>query len=266
MESQHHDAADARSRILFDYSNVVTMVAGKGHMKHYFTFDLSRLCQESTYFDDRLHGDYREACQRHINFGSINPHTVACMLYWFRGWDCPSCEADAHHIIDAYALGHRYVVPRFMRHLVQKMQKFLDDQGPDIADVDLGCIIHLCRVVGDECDLLDCIARHIVTGNGSPLSIRTLHNHASVKHLNDLGELEGAKVSELRAQLGLGNAQRTRPSLDLHTQRPSEFCMQHFPGQNTPTEVGIGAQDEDLSTREDNLDLDYDLSILGFDN
>ncbi|EXJ83555.1 hypothetical protein A1O1_07178 [Capronia coronata CBS 617.96] len=252
-------AQDERPRHLFDYSEVVTMVVGKGCKKHYFAFDLPRLCEESTYFDERLHGNYREARQRHIKFGNINPHTVACMLYLFRGWDCPYCCTDPHHIIDAYVLSLRYCLPRFKIHLGQQMQKLLN--GTASSMMIQGCIVHLRRTVKNDCDLLDSLLNHLVSANEDRLSNGSVHHQkADLKHLHDFLAADAKRVSNLQMVLGqnarhgtargLGSPSRAQPTTPLEP-------LGQDASNATSKEAG------DMFETED--DMDYDLAILGLD-
>lgn len=204
MEPSVQHALDEPTRSLFDYSNVMTMVVGKGVNKHYFAFDIPRLCKESPYFSERLLGNYREARERHINFGNINPHTVACMLYWFQGWDCSYCATDAHHIIGAYVLAEKYCVPRFKIHLVQRMQELLRNPASNVLA--LGCIVHLCRVLKDDCILLDCVVELFDRNDPTYFVARISGDKdAGMKHLRDLLAMEGKRASELKTLLGIAN-------------------------------------------------------------
>jgi hypothetical protein len=116
------------SKHLFDYSEVVTFRAGNELQRQYFATDSPRLCRESTYFHERLHGDYPEAQSRHFEFKDTDPSVFACMLRWYRGWDCPSCGQDRSHIKDAMLLAMELRIPRFSKHLLGMMET-LDVDG-----------------------------------------------------------------------------------------------------------------------------------------
>ncbi|EXJ61866.1 hypothetical protein A1O7_02296 [Cladophialophora yegresii CBS 114405] len=109
---------------LFDYSEVVTLQTGTGAQRQYFAMHGPRLCSESTHFHERLHGDYPETRRRHFDLKDHETAVVACMLRWFRGWDCPSCgdHGVRGHIKDAMLLARELGIPRYSKHLIGKME------------------------------------------------------------------------------------------------------------------------------------------------
>src|ERR1700709_369156 len=76
---------------LFDYTDVASFDVGKGTDLQFFAFDLSQLCQHSTYFQERIHGNHPEGNTRHFELKDVDPSVLACMLYWYRSWECASC-------------------------------------------------------------------------------------------------------------------------------------------------------------------------------
>ncbi|OAP64322.1 hypothetical protein AYL99_00294 [Fonsecaea erecta] len=137
MESTDDQTIYTPGDDLFDYSNVVTFAAGSGNNRQYFTFDGPRLCRESTYFEGRLHGDSPEATTRHFDFADVDPAALACMLYWYRGWSCGSCEEDVTHINTTLSLAEKCRIPRFKEHLVKKMEARTNTTDVDRAQRDL---------------------------------------------------------------------------------------------------------------------------------
>ncbi|KIW70189.1 hypothetical protein PV04_02481 [Phialophora macrospora] len=129
MEADNYDKHHIETTIwgvskhLFDYSEVVTFRAGNGSQRQYFATDSPRLCRESTYFHERLHGSgCPEAQSRHFELKDTDPSVVACMLRWYRGWDCPSCGHDRGHMEDAMLLAVELRIPRFSKHLLGMME------------------------------------------------------------------------------------------------------------------------------------------------
>ncbi|EXJ66383.1 uncharacterized protein A1O5_10535, partial [Cladophialophora psammophila CBS 110553] len=122
MELDGDQTTNMPPRDLFDYSNVVTFAAGEGNSLQYFAFDGPRLCSESAYFDERLHGGYPETRTRHFDFADIRPAVLACMLCWYRGWICVYCDEDDGHVTEACSLAERCRIPRFKEYLVEKME------------------------------------------------------------------------------------------------------------------------------------------------
>ncbi|KIW31040.1 uncharacterized protein PV07_02724 [Cladophialophora immunda] len=123
MEPGDSQTSDNPRKNLFDYTNVVTFAAGTGSNRQFFSFDEPRLCHESTYFEDRLHGDCPEARTRHFDFADVDPAVLACMLSWYRGWNCVCCDEDGEHIKETYLLAERCGIPRLKEHLANKMQE-----------------------------------------------------------------------------------------------------------------------------------------------
>ncbi|KAH0837469.1 hypothetical protein FOPE_05220 [Fonsecaea pedrosoi] len=136
MERTDNQTTHEPHKNLFDYSNVITFTAGKGSHQQYFAFDGPRLCRESTYFADRLHEDYPEARSRHFDFGDIKPAVLACMLSWYRGWSCVSCDEDSSHVNEALSLAEKCRIVRFEEHLVQKTKTRTSALGLEKAQSD----------------------------------------------------------------------------------------------------------------------------------
>ncbi len=105
----------------FDYSEIVTFSTGAGADQQFFTFDSPRLCAESSYFKERLLGDYPEAKNQHFSFPGVDPAVVACMLSWYRGWYCTLCDYNRSHIRDALRFAVDYSIPRYKGHLDKKL-------------------------------------------------------------------------------------------------------------------------------------------------
>ncbi|ETI19795.1 hypothetical protein G647_08808, partial [Cladophialophora carrionii CBS 160.54] len=103
-------------------SEVVTFHTGTGPQRQFFAMHSPRLCKESTYFHERLHGDYAEARSRHFEFKDHDPAVVACMVRWYRGWDCPFCGHHRGHVQDAMLLARELGISRFSEHLVGMME------------------------------------------------------------------------------------------------------------------------------------------------
>jgi len=114
---------------LFDYSEVVTFQAGEGPQQQWFAFDIPRLCEESSYFNERLHGDYPEAKIRHFELKSVDPTVLACMLRWYRGWGCSFCCHDLDHAWQAFFLAEQFCIPRYEQHMAWKVKTLSVDYG-----------------------------------------------------------------------------------------------------------------------------------------
>ncbi|KAL2432879.1 hypothetical protein ABEF95_004371 [Exophiala dermatitidis] len=203
MDPLRQDNSETRRSSLFDYSEVVTLMVGKGKRttQHCFSASLPRLCSESPYFKERLLGDHQEARDRNIRFGNVDPRTVVCMLYWFRGWTCPYCHEDAHHIIDSYVLAQKYNIPRFKSDLVREMQTVLDNNAADTAV--MSCFVHLYRILPDDSQLFGLLYYHLLDELKALLPILAeVYQTSLTKHLRDLLALRGEKLSEIKALLG----------------------------------------------------------------
>ncbi|KAJ9616590.1 hypothetical protein H2200_000309 [Cladophialophora chaetospira] len=109
-------------KAVFDYSEVVTFSVGKGTDRQHFTFNSPQLCEESSYFEERLHGDCGEAKSPHFELPDVDPAVLACMLCWFRGWECSFCEHDRGHVGKALILAVEYCIPRYKEHLEGKLR------------------------------------------------------------------------------------------------------------------------------------------------
>ncbi|KIX94785.1 uncharacterized protein Z520_09475 [Fonsecaea multimorphosa CBS 102226] len=142
MESNDDQTTHKTPNVLFDYSNVVTFAAGKGSNRQYFAFDELRLCRESTYFEERLRGDYPEGKARHFDFADVDPAVLACMLCWYRGWRCLSCETGGNHINETWLLAEKCRIPRLKEHLAKRMEARASATDTDGAQHD--CPSWLC--------------------------------------------------------------------------------------------------------------------------
>ncbi|KAL2417273.1 hypothetical protein ABEF91_005182 [Exophiala dermatitidis] len=263
MDSSQQDISETRRSSLFDYSEVVTLMVGKGKRttQHCFSASLPRLCSESPYLKDRLFGNHQEARGRNIQFGTIDPRTVVCMLYWFRGWTCPYCHEDAHHIVDSYVLAQKYNIPRFKSDLVREMQTVLDS---NIADTSvLSCFVHLYRILPDDSQLFDLLHRHLLHELKALLPILAeVYPTSPTKHLRDLLALRGEKLSEIKALLGhvypdggaLDIADLVSRALDPS---PAEASLHHTLPKSVDNRLGLSQGQID--------DIQYNLALLGID-
>ena len=130
-------------RHLFDYSNVASFSAGKGPKRQFFAFDLSQLCQHSAYFQERAHLDHSKGRTGHFELEEVDPAVLACMLYWYRGWECSSCSQDRSHIEAASSLAEEFAIPLFAEHLARKMEALDVDRNPKQSLADFGSVSHL---------------------------------------------------------------------------------------------------------------------------
>lgn len=117
---------------LFDYSEAVLLWTGRANNVHYFAADRSRLCEESEFFDSRLRHTCQDDDARLFNLEWNDAAWVACMLSWFRGWDCALCAGDGNHIVDVcLRIAEKLYIPRFEQHLIQKMKILSEELEAD---------------------------------------------------------------------------------------------------------------------------------------
>jgi hypothetical protein len=76
---------------LYDYTGVVTFGAGKDDNRCFFASNVEQLGKKSISFGERLEEEFPEAMSRYFCFADIEPEIKACILYWYRGWECASC-------------------------------------------------------------------------------------------------------------------------------------------------------------------------------
>jgi hypothetical protein len=156
MESLSIEDTKTETKSPVDHSRIVTFIAGEGGAgRQYYLFAEPRICRESLYVREHLHGNFLEATTLRFFLHETDAPALACLHSWYIGGDCLGCHFIGAHIIDAYVLGIRFRVRRFKEHLIQKMKAWLEHSGTEATKASI--ITRLLDATACDTDMFHCL-------------------------------------------------------------------------------------------------------------